>query len=374
MKNVLDYDQHFTYLEGQNFIQCFASSFMYLERKANPTGSINDPEIGGQCFGCGSGGELSHCKKDKDAAKRCGFFFLFNTLTGTSAVRRQFDGKPTDMQKLTGYVGFIGDEGNDCGTDFVVDFLFGYTGYDYKKVTNAAAFKDEIITSIDAGKPMIAKLKVKDPPFHVIIGYDDDKLVVPHTINYNWQEKPPTLKPEYIPAYDEIDALYIFGDKAKRRYTLKDGLNNIRRVMEYNINAGLWDEYLAKIGELDKVGPDERQYRAKQLADTNIYMYNFCSFGGIFSCEQLPDHYLHNEFFDPKLADLWKQVTDDSHWAIVDSGHVTGKLNREQIWLMDDDAKVAALGKEVCEKLAIAQKADMEVLDLIKQAIAVLDK
>ena len=385
MKNSLDFNLQYSYLEGQNFIQCFASAYMFLEATTDPAAIFYDPDVGGHCFGCGSGGELHHCKKDKTAAKRCAFFFLFNTMCGNSSIRRRFNGTPTEMQKM------IGGDDQGCGSDFTVDFLFGYAGYEYRKCTDAASFKAEIIAAIDAGRPVIAKTKqkcpdfhktVEIPVFHVITGYDGDALTVPHTIYYDNPWANPTLKPERIPGYDDLEVLYIFGKKTTRRHTLKDGLNNIRRVMEYNIKEGLWDEYLTKLGGcdkfpsddgLDKAGPDERQARAKHLAETNLYMYNFCSFGGALNCDsKLPNHDLHKELFSPALSEVWSGI-NETHWAIVDAGHKTGKLNWEQIWLIDDPAKISALSTEICEAIVTARTADIEVLEIIKQAINVLN-
>ena len=340
-----------------------------------------DPDVGGNCFGCGSGGELHHCKKDKLAAKRCMFFFLFNTMCGNSSVRRRFDGSPTEMQRLTGDTE---DGGHGCGSDFTVDFLFGYTGYEYRKVTDAAAFKEEITASVDAGKPVIAKIKPKsgdkDIYYDVVIGYDDDALTFPRVYYYDFTTTPPALKPEKKPVYGDIEVLYVFGNKAARRYALKDGLNNIRRVMEYNDNEGLWDEYLKKLGGwnkfpsndgLDKASPEERKIRAQHLADTNIYMYNFCSFGGALRCDgKLPDHYLHRELFAPAYAELWSGI-NETHWAVVDAGHKTWKLKRESVWLIDDPARLEALSAEICEEIVKAKNADIKTLEIINQALKV---
>lgn len=374
MKNALEVNfQPSNYLEGNTFIQRFASAYMFIEAATNPEEMYYDPDVGGQCFGCGSGGEKHSCKKDKTAAKRCGFFFLFNTMCGNSSVRRRFDGTLTEMQELI-------DESHGCASEFTVDFLFGYTGYSYRKCTDTSAFKNEIIASINAGKPVIAQTKSNG--FQFITGYDDDALIIPPFVGYDFSTNPPAERWEKTPEYKELSVLYIFGDKTTRRYTLKEGLNNIRRVMECNINEGLWDEYLKKLGGwgkfpsddgLDQASADEKKARAQHLAKTNVYMYNFCSFGGAFCCEKLPDHYLHKELFRPDLAELWNKI-DGSHWAIVDAGHKTGMLNREQIWLIEDPAKLSAISIEVCQAITMAQEADRKMLELIKQAIELTDR
>jgi len=376
MKNTLDFNLQFSGLEAQSFIQCFASAYMYIEGEAHPETIFYEPEIGGMCYGCNG----DRCPQDKNAAKRCAFFFLFNTMCGNSAIRRRFDGTPTEMQELTGYTA---ESNYGCGTEHTIDFLFGYTGYRCRKRTDPDKIKREVVASIDAGKPVIVKAKIKgnatpadractttsEAPFYIITGYDGDAIICAYTPLMDFSADPPSVVPEKELTYPEIEALYLFGEKTERRYTLKDGLNNIRRVMEYNINAGLWDEYLEKLGGIGLAGPEQRKYRAQQWAATNVYMYNFCSFGGAFRSERLPGHYLHKEMTTPALDELWRKIGD--YFIIVDAGHVTGKLNWEQIWNIDDPAKLAALSEEACEAVATAQRADREVLGIIKQAISV---
>jgi len=93
MNKSLDFDISYCGLEGLNFIQRFTTAYVYIEESADPQRAIFNPDIGGMCFGCR--GNL--CKQDKAEQRRCGFFFLFNTMTGNSAIRRRFDGSPTEM-------------------------------------------------------------------------------------------------------------------------------------------------------------------------------------------------------------------------------------------------------------------------------------
>ncbi|MCL2433154.1 MAG: hypothetical protein FWD16_01355 [Clostridia bacterium] len=381
MKNALDFNLSSTYLEPNGFIQRFTSAYMFIESNKYP--DIYDENIGGQCFGCGSGGETSSCKKNKTSARRCGLFFVFNTMTGNSVIRRRFDGSSTEMQKL---IGDTDDEGHGWGTDFVVDFLFGYTGYEYREITDAALFESEIKASIDAGKPVIARVKQgstqtfatthqKSPPFHLITGYYGDALTIQDHVYYEVWNDPSTLKTEQPPAYEDLEALYIFGEKTARRYTLLDGMKNIRRVLEYTINEGLWDEYLQKLGlgedGLDKVGPEELKSRAKNLAAANIYMYNFCSFGGAFGVEKLPGHYLHQELFDPNLQEYWDDI--NKNWIICDTGHSTGTLNWHKIWEMEDSEKLAKICTDLCAALAKAKAADQRLLKIVNEVIEILE-
>lgn len=384
MKNTLDFNISYCGLENMNFIQRFTTAYIYLETAANPAAIYYDPDVGGNCFGCRG----DKCKQDKPEQKRCAFFFLFNTMTGCSALRRRFDGTPTEMQKMIGY---YDEAGYGCGTDYVVDFLFGYTGYDYRVITDAAVFKNEIAASINAGKPVISKLKIgnntRAPRFHLISGYDGDALLCPQYVFQSWELERYGLeegKTEQPPAYSDIDCLYIFGDKIARRYTLKDGLENIRRVMEYNRSEGIWDEYLMKLGGwgkftskdgLNKANSKEKEARAKLLADSShCNMYVFCSFGGtFFEGVNLPGHYLYQELFSPALSALWRKIDAPQHWELIDIGHKMGLLKRKQIWRAFNFLKVPGLSKRICAELVKAREVDQNVLAIIKQAIAILE-
>ena len=377
MKQMLGFDLQYNYLEKQTFIQCFASVYTYMEMQNNRAGVFSEPDIGGHCVGCGSGGPLHHCKKDSAAKKRCAFFALFNTMCGNSSLRRRFDGMPTDMQKL---IGDTDAEGKGCGSDFTVDFLFGYAGYAFRLCDDAASFRAEIIASINAGVPVIAKTKSGEE-YHVIIGYDGENLIIPRVMSYNFATNPPTLNPESTPGYGELERIYIFGGKTARRYTLKHGLHNIRRVMSYNISAGLWDQYLTKLGGCAKypsgdglydADSAERKVRARHLAETNLYMYNICSFAGAFCCAKMPNHYLHMELTDPALSPLWDDI-DDPHGVILNAGHKTGILNRERIWEIEDPGRIAALSEEICDEIAKAMQADIRLLEIIDRALEIVE-
>jgi len=81
---------------------------------------------------------------------------------------------------------------------------------------------------------------------------------------------------------------------------------------------------------------------------------------------------LHKELFSPALSEIWHGI-NETHWAIVDAGHKTGKLNWEQVWLIDDPSKIAAISTEMCEAIVMAMEADRNMLAVINQAIEVLD-
>ena len=230
MKNALDFSIPFSPLMDTDFINCFASVYMFLEH-IGVTGNRDYPcKMGGDkvCNGCSS------CN-DSDASKQARNFFLFDTMSGRSSLRARYDGEPSEMQRWIGDV-----DGERCGTDDTVEFLFGFSGYAYRKLKDPDAFKAAVIEAIDAGKPVLAKVKADTGYFHVITGYNDNTLICP---DYTFAQQ----KPEGAPSYDNLSTLYIIGDKIAPLYTLKDGLERIKRVMETNIEEAVWDGYIKNI-------------------------------------------------------------------------------------------------------------------------------
>ena len=369
MKNSLDFNISYNDLENVNFIQCFATAFMYLETLTDTNGNVCNPDIGGWCSCC-----YPKCKKDEAAMIRCKFFALFNTMSGNSAIRGHFDGKPTETQKL---VGDTDDENHGCGSDFMVDFLFGYAGYDYQKCTDADVFKDKIIAAIDSRKPVIAKVKSGNPRFYLINGYDGDALTC-LLFNAQWHKGP-----DSSPTYDELDVLYIFGDKTTRRYTLKDGLINIRRTMECNIREHVLDGYLTKLGGwdpypsddgFDKANPEERAARAARLNKMMGYVFNIVSFMGAFITDhpQPHSHYLHKELWDLDISELANSM-NEQHWIIVNTGGKFGGFASKD-WLAVDSSELPGISTEICEDISKIKEADIMLLDLINQALELFEK
>jgi len=378
MKNQLDFNIQYSYLEALNFIQRFTSAYVFLESSANPA-AFADDETREFCVGCSSGGKQHSCKHDVLADTRCGYFYLFNTMCGNSSLRCRFDGEPTEMQKL---IGDTAETAKSCGSDFTIDFLFGYAGYAYRKVTDN--FKAEIIASIDAGKPVIAKIKAGNAMqngttlFRLITGYDGDSLLCPEYWGPCFDGE---QKLEEPPVYSEFDALYIFGEKITPRYTLKDGLENIRRAMECNLDEKTWQGYLAKLEVFPEASANERKALAKRVNESNLYAYNSCGTNMLFSrCAQqhleadqrngkMRRHDLFKELYVPAFDALWGEI-GSLCCAIVDNGHTMGGFYRGMKWPW----QMRGISTEICEAIAKIKQADVELLDLVKQAIAILEQ
>jgi hypothetical protein len=318
------------------------------------------------CHGCGNHSEARGCIV-ADTNKQAAYFRLLDTMTGCSSLRLRFDGQPTEMEKLI--MGDTVNDGDGMDSEHTVDFLFGFTGYKYRKITDAAAFKDEIAKSIDAGKPVLAKTKSGQGRFHVITGYDGDTLICPSDDYFYKRARPEA------PAYDEIVTLYIFGDKTAPRYTLRDGLENIRRVRKYNVNQKLWDEYLVKMGGwdafpshdgLDKADMEEKKTRLQRMADVIWHTYNTHFFRHTFrDCR-------HEKMLNPALSKSWEMIKKQPNGMPGGEGlalRTIGKIN----WDTIRASTFARISKKICEAIVKITEADINVLEIIDQAIEILE-
>lgn len=356
MKNSLAFNIPFSGFCGTTFINCFASTYLFLENTTMPAASDYECKQldGKQCDSCGNcanGGSTPLTVQER-------YFFLFDTMCGHSSLRCRFDGEPTEMQKMICETDFY-----DGGTENNIDFLFGFAGYAYRTLTENTNFKEAIIASVDVGKPTIAKVKTGGGRFRVITGYDGDALICPDYTNAQ-------QKPERAPVYDELDSLYIIGDRIKPRYTLKDGLERICQVMEYNISENLWGGYTEKMGlytsdSLSKAGIEEKKARMKRVAETMWHTFNCHNFAEVFrNCH-------HEGLRNPEMEESRKKIggpcygyTHDLAWALIG-------LEECADW-----SKHAAgyFGEMVELTLSQIAKNDVEVLAEVKKIIGILER
>lgn len=368
MKNELNYNVPFSGFCGTTFINCFASTYMFLEDITADGSDYECKQVEGKscdsCGNCGKGGYTPISKQE------C-YFFLFDTMCGRSSLRCRFDGEPTEMERMIGDMNFY-----EGGTDNNVDFLFGFAGYDYRQLTDSNAFKEEIVASIDEGKPVIVKVKTGNDRFRVITGYDVDTLICPDFTNAQ-------QKPQGAPSYDELDALYIIGEKIVPRYSLIDGLKRIRQIMDYNINENLWGGYAEKMGlytadSLSRCSLEEKKARMKRVADTMWHTFNCHNFAEVFrKYRDDGDASVYDaigdmkKLRDPQFKELWDTIsgpccgyTHDLAWALIG-------LEACADWTQH----AAGYFGEMVE-LTISQiaKNDEKALEAIKKAIKILEK
>ena len=228
----LEFKFPFYRFSGLDFYNCYASVYLFLQGATAKNTEYYCQAIEGK--GC------NECWKCADSLQTKSEVLnnLFGTiLRGQWITRQSWLGEKTKIQKE--FDAQYGDAGTNA--DKIADFLTGFTGYRYKKITEK--FKENIVSSIDAGKPVIAKIKepkVKnDEMFRVIIGYDGDALTNP-------DYRPADNAPTEPTIYDEIEYIYIFGEKIPQKYTFIDVLKIIEKSMDSDFAEGIWNGFLQK--------------------------------------------------------------------------------------------------------------------------------
>jgi hypothetical protein len=341
MKNPLDFDIPFNSNMNTDFINCFASVYLFLE-KVNCGKNYrcnNDNKV---CDGCGC------CDRPNEQAR---VYFLFSAMSGRSATRDRCDGQLSKSVKLVA--------ADDSGTDYTVDFLFGFAGYEYRKCSDKTKFKDEITASIDAGKPVIAQVRSKVGRFRVIIGYDGDVLINPDYAHAR-------DIPESALLYEEIEKLYIIGDKVSARFTLKDGLERIKYVMESHTDEALWDEHINSYEELDNLDPEEIKARLKYLIKMTCQPWNCHDFKAAFrNCYD-------EEMRNPVFSALWERICelcDSTFSCCLD----ISKIKYSNGWYEDNNPAAALEAKTtMCVTIEKIKENDLEILEIIKQALEIV--
>lgn len=335
----------FTGFSDLDFISVLSSVVLYLEGRTTESTDYDCPQkTTGQCTGCGN------CKNTLHAVQEH-TYFLLDTMSGRSSLRCRFDGTQTEMQDWI-------DEKDGCGAADTVDFLFGFIGYDYRLVTDSAAFAGEIHASLEHNRPVIARVAGHHGRFRVIIGQDEDTLIEP---DYATAQN----LPEHRITYDEIQSLYIIGEKIPRRFTEKDGLKRIETIMESNEAAGLWDEYQQKMGwygGMDAIPAEERAVRMKRTADTMWHTFNCHNFAEVFR------YRITEELKKPAYDEMQKIInpaygyTHDLAWSLIGWNDVTD-------WVKPHIGIVIGYAEAVQLILWRIQQNDRDVLAAVKRAL-----
>ena len=378
MKNSLVFEIPFSGFCGMTFINCFTSIYLFLENiAAGGIGSecrhIGGLPCGGRdgCDGrdiCGKGGNTSNAMHDK-------YFFLFDTICGRSSLRSRFDGKPTKAEKMICETDFY-----DGGTKNNIDFLFGFTGYSYRKITDSREFKSAIVKSVDAGKPVIAKVKDGENRFRVVTGYDSDALICP---NFACAQK----KPASPPLYEELDTLYIIGESIAPRFSLSDSLERIRRIMEYNTTKNFWNGYLEKFGAYPantaysvnaqtNISQDEEKARMKRVTEAMRQTADCYSFAELFrnlGDIKGPPVYAGvndiNKLRDPKFRQLVLKISEQCYNQTHSLAQAL--ISLDEYTDLPENAS-GFFGELVRLAISRIAKNDEDVLDAVKEIISKL--
>jgi len=353
MKNAIEVNIQFSNLMGRSFPNCFAGAYVYMQNTADAM----PKKCGGKenyCFGCG-------CSRDTQST----YFVLFDTLCGKSSLYWRFDGTMSDMAAQIGDNSRVGKWSGKCGTDHTIDFLFGFAGYEYKKITDATAFKDEVVAAINSDKPVLAEL---EEDFCVITAYDGDTFT--SCYYHTDQGKNTQEKVTITLSSDEIETIYTFGNKIAPRYTLKDGLERIKRVMESTFDEKIWDDGIDQVNatfvnpvndELEKMSADELKGLKRRFTETLTNQFHCHIFGA--ALRHLSKTYDAEQY--PELPDLVeklrKSVAPLSKYA----------FNRNDV--LGVGSPPQDFGKNVISAIGTIKRTYLKMLKIINEAIDVLE-
>jgi len=217
MKKVLAFKFPFYRFAGLDFYNCYASVYLFLQGAMASNSDYYcqamEKKRCNECWNC------ADSLQEKSERLNQLFGMIFDGSWTTQ--RNSWSGEQTSIQRelAAKYSDFESKVASE------MEFLAGFTGYSYERIAGAGVFKESVVAAIDAGKPVIAKVRA-DESFRVIMGYDGDVLIEP---DYRPIEHPPGANDSIT--YDSIDYLYVIGEKVEQKYTFVDVLKAMERVM-----------------------------------------------------------------------------------------------------------------------------------------------
>jgi len=359
MANQLDFRIPFSGFCSTTFLNCFATAYAFLQSPelTEREGLMCIHHAGNRCTGCSTDCGVAQSGVTP-AIFQARYFFLYDAMSGHSSQRCLFDGTLTEAEKRINESNFY-----DCGSAETIDFLFGFAGYAYEHISDPARFHASIAAAIDSGMPVLARLIGGEDPWRVLSGYEGDTLIIPDHANAQ-------RKPAAAPGTEEIASLYLFGAKIQPRYTLKDGLERIIRVMEENAAAGVWQSYIDKIGLYVVEGNlalenEERAIRMKRVAETMWHTFNCHNFAEVFRSRDLVE--LRRAEFDALCKEIGTSCygyTHDLAWALI---HLEAQID----WTKHSAHFCCEMAELTLRQIA---QNDARVLEIIKEMQAILAK
>ena len=280
----IDYPYPVTSWDVYNFVDVFASFYMFLEKMSSEKVEYYCyKHEKGDCYGCKHG----YCKELGFSPAKIHeiLVFTFGTFSGFTSAVSAF-GRQSEVNKRI------------VDTDDTIEFLFGYTGYAYEKRADILTAAAE---SVNAEIPAVARLKnVNSKKFRLITGYDGENLIAIQKSG------------EKFYTADDIEAVYVVTGKTERKYTFTDALARIKYVMECNNEERVWDEYIEKFkfwGKRENESIQDMKVRFEKLRRLTDTFY----------CHSFAEPFRHRilaEIKDERLNAYCKTIDkayDDSH-------------------------------------------------------------
>ena len=178
--------------------------------------------------------------------------------------------------------------------------------------------------------------------------------------------------PETPPAYGELEALFIPGARIAPRYTLKDGLARIHRVMRGNLDESVWDGYIGTIGGwlmfpsgdgLDRAAPEERKARMERLTQAIWAAMSCHNFGEAFR------NRLQAEMRSPALAELCEQISVQCYSMDALIYGIDYVKNRIDWANVQQHTTAPGISAVLCLSIERLKRIDAELMKIIEQAM-----
>ena len=236
-------------------------------------------------------------------------FFWFDAMCGRSALRCRCDGEMSRWQKRICEHDFY-----DGGAAENIDFLFGLAGYEYRTVSDPAAFPEETETAVRANRPVIAK--VRKDGFRVIAGVRNGELVCPDFADAQ-------AVPDCPPEWSDVECLYLIGEKTAPAHSPSEGMARIFSVLEESIDGNFWDGFKAEI--TSEMSCADRAAVMNRIAEAMWHTFNCHNLAEVFRARRFAR--LSDERFDDlcRKFDETCASTHDLAWSIIE-------LNRCADW------------------------------------------
>lgn len=281
------------------------------------------------------------------------YYFLFGTFSGCNSFLQNMDQTREDPSESLE----------------TVDFCMKFCAYDYEVVTEN--MKDAVVASIDAGYPVIAKMKEagEHGPTRVLIGYDGDTLIIPDTTN---EQKPPKA----APTYDELECLYVIKGRGQLGATLLDGFRNIEKQLVATLEEGAWttssnafDFWGKNSGGKNFLDLPFEELKGRFEAIKKVaWDFDHChNFAEVFRTRIVPELRDDRMVGFCKQIDYWYDRSHDQQWQMI-ALHDCRDWSERRFQCLE--AGMCTCVQWTMEQLA---KNDREVLKAIRSMIGVLE-
>jgi len=340
MKKIL-FPYSFSVFGDLNFINCFSSYYLYINKLNDTSNSDCSFTTVGKCDGCG------HCNDNNLIS---GMQWFFETIVGNTSTRGCLNEEFRQTHHRNNFE--------------TVDFLLQFAGLEYAIHKNDMIVKTAI--SIENGYPVFARMKNADNnEFRLIIGCDENtgEIVNAGTDGENG-------RPKGSPLWEEIEEIIVITKKSEPTKNLIDAFQRIINVLENNVKqGGLWDDciqgFTFKGGV--KIDMEELERRFKAMREAAFHNFN-----SHFFAEQFRKP-VYEPLKDNRLDDVRRKIDktcDTAHlrnWQMVSLYEFRGDWSKKR-----DNVKEWGYATSMLDCIKALKQCDKEILLALIEAAKIL--